>query len=128
VVVALGIGALAVIFVSRRRRAAKEGARRKTHETTRGRFVEARERQRRHDTDNTELMSDKLKAEAESTQVATQEATERVQQRGKEKATEENTEEEEKRKVTASIRLRSISGQPLMSIIRESARRTRRGG
>lgn len=134
VVVALGIGALAVIVLSRRRRATKEGARREAHGTTKERFVEARERQVRHDMDDTELVSDKLKAEAESTQVTTQELTERVQQTGKEKAeevlaqdteeTEENT-EEGKREVKVSIRLRSMSGQPLMSIIRESSRRRR---
>lgn len=135
VVVALGIGALAVIVLSRRRRATEESARRELRRTTRER--EAREeRQRRHDTEATEPMSDELKAEAESTQLATQELPERIKQRGRDEANEvvvqviEETEKsmgEDIREAKSAIRLRPLSGQPMMSVIRETARRRRRG-
>ena len=136
VVVVLGIGALAIIVLRMRRRAA-EDASGGSRGAPKERFEEARERQARRYTGTTKPVRDNLKAEADSTQEdGTQELTGSMQQSGKEKAdgvVAQNTEEtdgnagEEIRRAKGSIRLRPLEGQPLMSVIRGSVRR-RRGG
>lgn len=65
VVAALGIGALAVIVLRRRRRATMEGG--ESHEPTREGFEQVRQQATRHDTDSSELVDDGLRSGAEST-------------------------------------------------------------
>ena len=115
VVMALGIGALVIIVLRMRRREAEETSGMGT----------------------TEPLSNSLKTEAESTQEDdTQELTEAVQQRGREKDDEvvaQDTEGsdgsvgEETRRAKGHVRLRPLKGQPMMSIIRGSVRRSREG-
>jgi hypothetical protein len=132
VVAALGIGVLVVIALSMRRRATIEVTR-DSYGTARERLGEDRERRRGHVTDAADHVSDDLKAEAESTHVASQEPAQGTQQRGRETAdevlvgdteeTRENT-REEIRRVKDPVRLRSLSGRPMMSVLRGSVRRS----
>jgi len=132
----LGIGALVVIALSMRRRATTD-ATREPDGTARERLGEDRERRGRHDTDSAEHVSDGLKAEAESAQVASQEVpAQGAQQRGREKAGEVlawdieerggSTREEIRRAKGHPVRLRS-RGQRMMSVLRGSVRRSRGG-
>jgi len=109
-VVVVGLGALAVIAMVIRRRSAADATRESSYSPTVERFGEAR--------------------------VSSQEPTQRAQQTGTEEPDEvltQDTEEaggstsEEIRRMKDSIRLRSLSGQPLMRVIRASVRRSRGG-
>ncbi len=136
VMVALGIGALAIIVLRMRRREAEETSE-ELHETTRERFGLDQERQTQRAVGTTQPLSNSLKAEAESTQEDdTQELTEVLQQRGREKVDAviaQDTEGtdgsvgEETRMANGPVRLRPLRGQPMMSIIRGSVRRSRGG-
>ena len=134
-VATLGIGALAIIALSMKRRATVDAIR-ELYGTAREGFGEARKREPQHAKNSSEHVSDNSKAEAQSTQAAPQEPTERAPQTRRErtdKVLAQDTEEtagstrEEIRRVADSVRLRSLSGQPLMRVIRASARRSRGG-
>ena len=129
--IALVIGAVALIVLIAKRRAAddqqaeraKQAAKeaadaiRESYRTARGRFVEAQERQTRYATDFSERVSDSLRAGTESARAASQELTEQAQKRVSEEAGEVHTQgvEETERSVREDIG----------SIIRESVRRSR---
>ena len=108
-VVVLGLGALTVIAVVMRRRATADASR-EFYSPAGERFGEVR--------------------------ASSQESTQRAQQTGREEPDEilaQHTEKtggstrEEIRRVEEPIRLRSLSGQPLMRVIRASAPRSRGG-
>jgi hypothetical protein len=136
VVVALGIGTLAIIVVLRRRRPAAEEISGEPRETTRERFEEDLERQTWREMGTAEPLSNNLEAEAKSTEDDTQDLTDVVQQVGMDKADEaiiQDTAEtggsarEEIRRAKGPVRLRPLKGQPMMSVIRGSVRRSRGG-
>ncbi len=114
-VLALLVGALAIIVWVVRRREAAEVVR-ESYRTGRERFGEARERQTRCATDLSERVTGGLKAGAEGVRAASQELAEQAQERGQEAGEDLAPSAEEAEEGPE---------EDIRSIIRESVRRSR---